>query len=55
MYALEESRVINGWIRTRIQAGSTDTDYVIRLIIKSTDSEIFVLSTLLQVKKLLPS
>lgn len=55
MYALEESRVINGWIRTRIQAGSTDTDYVIRLIIKSTDSEIFVLSSLLQVKKLLPS
>jgi len=55
MYALNESRAINNWVRTRIQAGSDDTDYVVRLIIKSTDSEIFVLSTLLQVRKLLPS
>ena len=55
LFALEESRVINGWIRTRIQSGTVDTDYVVRLIIKSTDSEIFVLSTLLKVKKLLPT
>ena len=55
MYALEETRIINGWVRLRIKSGTADTDYVIRCIIVTTDSEKYIQSALLQVRKLLPS
>ena len=55
LFALEETRVINNWIRIRVKSGSSDTDYVIRLIMTNTDLEVFILTTLLQVRKLLPS
>lgn len=55
MYALSETRIISGWVRTRIQAGTADTDYVVRLEVFTSDSEVFILSCLLQVRKLLPS
>ena len=55
MYALGESRIISGWVRARIQAGSDNTDYVIRLKVFTSDNEVFILSCLLQVRKLLPS
>ncbi len=55
MYALEETRLIAGFCRVRVQAGVTNTDYVVRALIYSSDSEVFILSCLLQVRQLLPS
>ena len=55
MYALSETRLIAGWCRVRVQAGATNTDYVVRALIYSSDSEVFILSCLLQVRQLLPS
>ena len=55
MYALEETRVINGWIKIRVQAGSDNTDYVVNAIIFTSNNEKFILSCLLQVRQLLPS
>lgn len=55
MYPLGEIRIINGWVKLRVQSGTVDTDYVVRLIIQDTNSQKFVLSSLLQVRKLLPS
>ena len=55
MYALSETRIIAGWVRARVQAGTADTDYVVRLEVFTSDSEVFILSCLLQVRKLLPS
>ena len=55
MFTLGDTRVINGWIRYRIKAGSDNTDYVIRSIVVTTDSEKLIQSALLQVRKLLPS
>ena len=55
MYALEETRIIAGWIKLRIQDGAADTDYVVRAIIKNNDNEVYILSCLLQVRQLLPS
>lgn len=55
MYALSETRIIAGWVRARVQAGTADTDYVVRLKVFTSDSEVFILSCLLQVRKLLPS
>ena len=55
MYVLTDTRIINGWVKVRVQAGSDNTDYVVRLIIQDTDLQKFVLSNLLQVRKILPS
>ena len=55
MYALEETKLINGFIKIRVKSGTTDTDYVVRCIIVCTDSEKYIQSSLLQVKKLLPT
>ena len=55
MYALSETRIIAGWVRARVQAGTADTDYVVRLKVFTSDNEVFILSCLLQVRKLLPS
>jgi len=55
MYALEETRLIAGFCRVRVQAGVTNTDFVVRALIYSSDSEVFILSCLLQVRQLLPS
>jgi hypothetical protein len=55
MVSLGETRSINGWVRTRITGGTADTDYVIRCIVQNTDLEKFILSSLLQVRKLLPT
>ena len=55
LFALNETRVINNWVRIRVKSGTNDTDYVIRLIMTNTDLEVFILTTLLQVRKLLPS
>ena len=55
MYILADTRAINGWLRYRIKAGSANTNYVIRSIVVTTDQEKFIQSTLLQVRKLLPS
>ncbi len=52
MYALEETRLINGWCRVRIKAGSDNTDYTVRLGMTTTDSEAIVFSCLLQVREL---
>lgn len=55
MYALGETRIISGWVRARIQAGSDNTDYVVRIKVFTSDNEVFILSCLLQVRKLLPT
>ena len=55
MYVLTDTRIINGWVKVRVQAGSDNTDYVVRLIIQDTNLQKFVLSNLLQVRKILPS
>ena len=55
MYALRETRIINGWIKLRIQSGVDANDYVIRALIHTTDLELYILTCLLQVRKLLPS
>ncbi len=55
MYALEETQIIAGWIRVRVQAGSNNTDYVVRALIYSSDAEVFIIPCLLQVRQLLPS
>ena len=55
MYALSETRLIAGWCRVRVQAGATNTDYVVRALIYSSDLEVFILSCLLQVRQLLPA
>ncbi len=55
MYALEETRLIAGWVRVRVQAGSNNTDYVVRAMIYSSDAEVFIIPCLLQVRQLLPS
>lgn len=50
-----DTRYINGWVRIRIKAGTTDTDYVVRLIIQTSDDEVYIQPALLQVRKILPS
>ena len=55
MYGVSTIRIINNWVKVRVQAGATDTDYVVRLIINDTNNQKFILSSLLQVRKLLPS
>ncbi len=55
MYSLTNVRIINGWVKLRVSAGSDNADYVIRLILQDTNTQTFVLSNLLQVRKLLPS
>ena len=55
MVSLSETRSINGWVRARITGGTADTDFVIRCIIQNTDLEKFILTCLLQVRKLLPT
>lgn len=55
MFVLNNIRIINGWVKLRVQSGTVDTDYVVRLIIQDTNLQKFVLSSLLQVRKLLPS
>lgn len=52
MYATEEIRLINGWCRARIKAGSDSTDYSVRLGVVTTDAEVIVMSCLLQVREL---
>ena len=52
MYALEELRMINGWTRVRIKAGTDNQDYVIRLLMNTTDAEIITFTALLQVREL---
>ena len=52
MYALEELRMINGWARVRIKAGTDNQDYVIRLLMNTTDAEIITFTALLQVREL---
>ena len=55
MYGLTTIRIINNWVKVRVQAGAADTDYVVRLIVNDTNNQKFILSSLLQVRKLLPS
>jgi len=55
MISLGETRAINGWVKCRIIQGRVDTDYVVRCIVQNTDLELFVMSSLLQVRKLLPT
>jgi len=55
MILLNDTRAINGWVKCRLIDGTTNTDYVLRAIIKNTDLETFILSCLIQVRKLLPS
>ena len=55
MYGLTNIRIINNWVKVRVQAGAADTDYVVRLIVNDTNNQKFILSSLLQVRKLLPS
>ena len=52
MYALEELRVINGWCRLRIKAGTDNNDFTVRLGMVTTDAEVIVMSCLLQVREL---
>lgn len=52
MYALEELRMINGWARVRIKAGTDNQDFVIRLLMNTTDAEIITFTALLQVREL---
>lgn len=55
MVSLGETRAINGWVKCRITGGAANTDYVVRCIVQNTDLEKFVMSSLLQVRKLLPT
>ena len=55
MVTLGETRAINGWVKCRISGGSVNTDYVVRCIVQNTDLEKFIMSCLLQVRKLLPT
>jgi hypothetical protein len=55
MYSLTNVRIINGWVKLRVSAGSDNTDYVVRMIIQDTNTQKFILSNLLQVRKLLPT
>jgi hypothetical protein len=55
MISLGETRSINGWVKCRIIQGTVDTDYVVRCLVQNTDLELFVMSCLLQVRKLLPT
>ena len=55
MYALSETRIIAGWIKLRIQQGVDNNDYVIRAKIHTSDLELYILTCLLQVRKLLPT
>ena len=54
MYGVSTIRIINNWIKVRVQSGASDTDYVVRLIINDTNNQKFILSSLLQIRKLLP-
>ena len=55
MKADEEIRFIGGWCRVRIQAGTTATDYVIKLLVKTTDAQEIFLNAILEVNALLPT
>jgi hypothetical protein len=55
MISLGETRSINGWVKCRIIQGTVNTDYVVRCLVQNTDLELFVMSCLLQVRKLLPT
>jgi len=55
LYALQETRIIAGWISVRVQTGTKDVDYVVRLNVYTNDLEVFTLTCLLQVRQLLPS
>ncbi len=55
MKADEEIRFIGGWCRVRIQAGSTGTDYVIKILVHTTDAQDIFLNAILEVNALLPT
>ena len=55
MKADEEIRFIGGWCRVRIQAGTTATDYVIKLLVHTTDAQSIFLNAILEVNALLPT
>jgi hypothetical protein len=55
MNSLNELRIVNGWAAVRVTAGSNNTDYVVRLVVVDTLGQKFIQTSLLQVRKLLPS
>ena len=48
------TRYIQGWVRVRAKAGSDDTDYALRCLVRSDSGTLHVLSCLIKVRKLLP-
>lgn len=55
MNNLTKLRMVNGWVAVSVSAGSNNTDYVVRLKARDTLLNTFILTCLLQVRKLLPS
>ena len=53
-YMEDESRFVDGWVRIRLQAGDDGSDYSVRCIVKSINLNVYVLSCLVKVQKLLP-
>jgi len=53
-YVENESRFVDGWVRVRLQAGDNGTDYSVRCIVKSINLNVYILSCLVKVQKLLP-
>lgn len=52
MFALEETRLINGWCRVRVKAGTDNQDFTVRLGMLTTDAEGITFSCLLQIREL---
>jgi len=53
-YIYSQTKAIDGWVKVRVQAGDDGADYSVRCIINSNAQNVYILSCLLKVKKLLP-
>ena len=53
-YVENQTRFVDGWVRVRVQAGDDNTSYSVRAKVHSVNANVYILSCLLKIQKLLP-